>query len=70
MGSVPGNAGAIILIGSPGDQTTCDYLVKRSCKTTTIKPHSGTSSLAKTPVAGWLVAARATTEEGRDAQHE
>jgi hypothetical protein len=25
-----GNASAIILVGSPGDQTTCDYLVGRS----------------------------------------
>ncbi|MGA8614893.1 MAG: TraM recognition domain-containing protein [Xanthobacteraceae bacterium] len=38
-----GNAGAIILVGSPGDATTCDYLVKRSCDRTIIKPHSGTS---------------------------
>lgn len=38
-----GNAGAIILIGSPGDALTCDYLVKRSCETTIVKPHTGTS---------------------------
>ena len=36
-----GNAGAIILVGPAGDQTTCDYLVKRSCETTIVKPHSG-----------------------------
>jgi type IV secretory pathway TraG/TraD family ATPase VirD4 len=36
-----GNAGAIILVGAAPDQTTCDYLVKRSCETTIIKPHTG-----------------------------
>ena len=39
-----GNAGAIILIGSPGDATTCDYLVRRSCGTSVVKPHTGTST--------------------------
>jgi type IV secretory pathway TraG/TraD family ATPase VirD4 len=39
-----GNAAAIILIGSPGDATTCDYLVRRSCETSIIKPHTGTSA--------------------------
>jgi type IV secretory pathway TraG/TraD family ATPase VirD4 len=38
-----GNAGAIILVGSPGDHTTCDYLVKRSAETTIIQPHVGSS---------------------------
>jgi type IV secretion system protein VirD4 len=38
-----GNAGAIILVGSPGDATTCDYLVKRSGETTIIKPQTGSS---------------------------
>lgn len=38
-----GNAGAIILVGSPGDHTTCDYLVKRSAETTLIQPHVGSS---------------------------
>jgi type IV secretory pathway TraG/TraD family ATPase VirD4 len=39
-----GNAGAVILIGSPGDATTCDYLVRRSCETSIIKPHTGQST--------------------------
>jgi type IV secretory pathway TraG/TraD family ATPase VirD4 len=38
-----GNAGAIILVGSPGDATTCDYLVKRSGETTIIKPQPSSS---------------------------
>jgi type IV secretory pathway TraG/TraD family ATPase VirD4 len=38
-----GNAAAVILIGSPGDAFTCDYFVKRSCETTIVKPHTGTS---------------------------
>ena len=38
-----GNAGAIILVGSPGDHTTCDYLVRRSCERTIVMPHSGTA---------------------------
>jgi type IV secretory pathway TraG/TraD family ATPase VirD4 len=39
-----GNAGAIILVGAAPDHTTCDYLVKRSCETTIVKPHSGRST--------------------------
>jgi type IV secretory pathway TraG/TraD family ATPase VirD4 len=38
-----GNAGAIILVGSPGDHTTCDYLIKRSAERTIIQPHVGSS---------------------------
>jgi type IV secretory pathway TraG/TraD family ATPase VirD4 len=38
-----GNASAIILVGSPGDHTTCDYLVRRSGERTIVMPHSGTS---------------------------
>jgi type IV secretory pathway TraG/TraD family ATPase VirD4 len=38
-----GNASVISLIGSPGDQFTCDYLVKRSGEKTVVQPHSGWS---------------------------
>jgi hypothetical protein len=38
-----GNASAIILVGSPGDATTCDYLVKRGSEKTIVQPHSGWS---------------------------
>jgi type IV secretory pathway TraG/TraD family ATPase VirD4 len=36
-------ASAIILVGSPGDKFTCDYLVDRSCDTTFIQPNAGWS---------------------------
>lgn len=38
-----GNASVISLIGSPGDHTTCDYLVRRSGEKTIVQPNSGTS---------------------------
>lgn len=38
-----GNASAIILVGAAPDAFTCDYLVKRSCEMTIVKPHTGTS---------------------------
>lgn len=38
-----GNAGAAILVGAPGDHTTCDYFVKRSAQKTVFQPHVGQS---------------------------
>jgi type IV secretion system protein VirD4 len=38
-----GNASCISLIGSPGDHTTCDYLVRRSGEKSIVQPHSGWS---------------------------
>jgi hypothetical protein len=38
-----GQASAIMLVGPAPDAFTCEYLVKRSCDTSIIKRHTGTS---------------------------